>query len=40
MDTAEPRRPDSAIDPMFPDRWSPRAFSAEPISEDELAQLF
>jgi len=34
------REPDAAVDPMFPDRWSPRAFKPEPVSEAELAQLF
>lgn len=28
------------IDPLFLERWSPRAFSGEPISEQELLTLF
>lgn len=28
------------IDPLFLDRWSPRAMSGEPIDEDELLVLF
>ena len=28
------------IDPLFIDRWSPRAMSGEPIAQDELLRLF
>lgn len=35
-----PRRPEWDIDSMFPDRWSPRAFSSEPLSEREIHTLF
>ena len=34
------RTADHAIDPLFLKRWSPRAFTAEPISEPELLTLF
>jgi nitroreductase len=34
------RIPAAHIDPMFLDRWSPRAFSSEPISADLLDSLF
>jgi nitroreductase len=34
------RHADHAIDPLFLDRWSPRAMSGEPISQEELATLF
>ena len=34
------RTPDRPIDPLFVDRWSPRAMSGEPITRDELFQLF
>ncbi|MFZ1468896.1 MAG: nitroreductase family protein [Paracoccaceae bacterium] len=33
------RRPDHAIQPMFPARWSPRAFAADEISEGQLLTL-
>lgn len=35
-----PRRPEGPVDPMFPDRWSPRAFRPDPLTEDELHSLF
>jgi nitroreductase len=34
------RTPDHSIDPLFVNRWSPRAMSGEAISEEELATLF
>jgi nitroreductase len=34
------RTPDHPIDPLFVDRWSPRAMSAEPVSDAELLTLF
>lgn len=34
------RVPDHPCDPLFPGRWSPRAMSGEPISDDELMILF
>jgi len=34
------RTADRSIDPLFVDRWSPRAMSGEPITRDELFQLF
>jgi len=34
-----PRQPTYPIDPMFLDRWSPRAFDGSPISEHELLKL-
>lgn len=38
---ANPARvPDHAVDPMFPARWSPRAFSAQTMAEEELMVLF
>ncbi|MBE2275968.1 MAG: nitroreductase family protein [Rhodobacteraceae bacterium] len=33
------RRPDHAVAPMFPARWSPRAFAATPLSEAEVMTL-
>lgn len=30
------RRPDHPVHPLFTQRWSPRAFTGEPISESEL----
>jgi nitroreductase len=37
---SEKRTADYPIDPLFVDRWSPRAMSGEPISTDELFLLF
>ena len=37
---SEHRRPDHPIEPIFVDRWSPRAMSGEPIDEGELMRLF
>lgn len=34
------RKPEHDIDPLFPSRWSPRTFSGEEISGEELARLF
>lgn len=34
------RRADHPIDPLFLDRWSPRAMSGEPIPEADLMTLF
>lgn len=35
-----PRTPEVEVDSMFFDRWSPRAFSSEPVSEKQLQSLF
>lgn len=37
---AESRLPDAPVDPMFRDRWSPRAFSDEPVNPSQLRTLF
>jgi len=34
------RAPDAAVNPMFLDRWSPRAFDPTPIPEEDIATLF
>jgi nitroreductase len=34
------RRPEARIDPQFLERWSPRAFSPEPIPREVLDSLF
>lgn len=34
------RQPDAAVDPMFLDRWSPRAFRSDPLTDDQIAALF
>ena len=34
------RQPEADVDSSFFDRWSPRAFSAEPLTEDQLVALF
>src|SRR5437763_3867791 len=36
----EARKPDRPVDPLFVDRWSPRAMSGEEIPEEELRILF
>ena len=35
-----PRVSEVPVDPMFIDRWSPRAFSTEPVPEESLRTLF
>jgi nitroreductase len=40
MTQSNGRTADYPIDPMFLDRWSPRAFTAEAISRDELFTMF
>ena len=39
MTDTDARTADHPIDPMFLDRWSPRAFKAEPIAEAELMTM-
>ena len=34
------RTADHPVDPQFPSRWSPRAFTAEPIPDEVLFSLF
>jgi nitroreductase len=34
------RKPAHPIDPFFADRWSPRSFLADPISDEDLLTLF
>lgn len=34
------RRPDHPVDPLFVERWSPRAFDATPIPREHLLTLF
>jgi nitroreductase len=34
------RKPDAAVLPLLLDRWSPRAFRPEPLTEAQLASLF
>ncbi len=36
----EGRKPDAAVGRLFIERWSPRAFSTEPVDEGTLASLF
>ncbi len=35
-----PRTPATDIDSMFTDRWSPRSFLADPLTDDQLKTLF
>lgn len=37
---ANTRCPDTPVDCMFLDRWSPRAFSEEPIAQEQLNMMF
>jgi nitroreductase len=34
------RAPDAPVNPMFLDRWSPRAFDPTPLPEEDIASLF
>lgn len=40
MNASEVRKPEHAVDKLFLDRWSPRAFSGEPLTDKELLSLF
>ncbi|GAC1484044.1 MAG: nitroreductase family protein [Acetobacteraceae bacterium] len=40
MTTVGNRTADHEIDPLFLERWSPRAFTGEPIAEAELMRIF
>ena len=40
MDRSNPRSPVVEIDSMFVDRWSPRAFDASPLTEEQVSCLF
>ena len=40
MNDNNPRRADYPIDPMFIRRWSPRAFTGEPVPEADLRSMF
>ena len=37
---SNPRKPDHDIDPLFIERWSPRAFTGEAVPEGELLRMF
>ncbi len=39
-EVAAVRKPDHPVDPLFVNRWSPRAMSGETISENDLMALF
>lgn len=39
-DPLKHRTPDHKIEPIFIRRWSPRAFSDQPVAEEELNRLF
>lgn len=39
-DETKSRTPEAEVDPLFIERWSPRAFSPKPVSEKTLASLF
>ncbi len=40
INALEVRQPDHSIEPLFVARWSPRAMSGEPISDEEMLTLF
>jgi nitroreductase len=40
IDGSEVRKPAHEVDELFLDRWSPRAMSGEPLTDDELLTLF
>lgn len=40
LDRSNPRSPVVEIDSMFIDRWSPRAFDASPLSDEQVTSLF
>jgi len=40
LDGSERRKADHPVDELFLDRWSPRALSGEPVSEEDLLTLF
>ncbi len=40
MGETNPRQADHPIDPIFLTRWSPRAFTGEPVPEAALASMF
>jgi nitroreductase len=35
-----PRIPEAEVDPLFPDRWSPRAFRPDPLQPEQIRSLF
>ena len=39
-DQANPRLASADVDALFIDRWSPRSFSSEPLTESEIASIF
>ena len=39
-DPAQSRKPDHAIEPLIYRRWTPRALTGDPISEEEMVMLF
>jgi len=40
MFETEARAPEAGADRLFIDRWSPRAFRPDPLTQDEIASLF
>ena len=38
--TINPRVPEADVDPMFPDRWSPRSFLPDTIPDNQVKSLF
>lgn len=39
-ENANPRVASADVDPLFIDRWSPRSFSSDPLSDAEIATIF
>jgi len=40
IDRSNPRSPTTDVDSMFLDRWSPRAFDPQPLTQGEIDSLF
>ena len=39
-ENSNPRVASADVDPLFIDRWSPRSFSSDPLSDAEIATIF
>jgi nitroreductase len=40
LNTINQRKPEAEVDPQFLDRWSPRAYSEQPLARETLLSLF
>ncbi len=39
-ESTNPRIPSADVDPLFINRWSPRSFASDPLTDDEIASIF